>query len=230
MPINILQNLTAIRQRISAAEKCYQCEPNSVRLLAVSKYKTVELIQAAVLAGQWSFGENYLQEALPKIMALANLSLDWHFIGTMQMNKTKLIAQYFNWVQSLTNIKMAQRLHNHRPDSLPPLNVCIQVNISMENSKTGINTAEVFDLASAVMELPRLKLRGLMGMPAPATDFATQRLAFAPLRLAYEQLKAQGFAIDTLSMGMTHDLEAAIAAGSTLVRVGEGIFGTRTKN
>ena len=196
-------------------------------LLAVSKTKPAAEIVAVAVAGQRHFGENYLQEALEKIEVLKNLDLDWHFIGPIQSNKTRRIAENFNWVHSVDRLKIAQRLSEQRPDTLPPLNICLEVNISREPSKHGLNIEELSCIIPKVASLPRLSLRGLMAIPAPSKGFTAQRLPYARLRKLQEELIAQGMQLDTLSMGMSDDLEAAIAEGTTIVRVGTAIFGPR---
>lgn len=221
--------LTTIRQKIKETAQQFNRPPDSVQLLAVSKTRPLVDVITAIEQGQYYFGENQLQEALPKIQALTqDKRLQWHFIGTLQTNKTRLIAEHFGWVQSLAFLKHAQRLNEQRPTTLPPLNVCIQVNISAEPQKTGIHLTELTKFAHAVAKLPRLRLRGLMALPAYCEDFNQQRIPFRVLYDAYRQLQVQGFNIDTLSMGMTDDMVAAIAEGSTLVRVGTGIFGARS--
>lgn len=228
------EGLQQVRERIRAAEQRYGREPDSVTLLAVSKQQPIEAIRAVAAAGQRRFGENYLQDALPKIEALnsealAGEALEWHFIGPLQSNKTRPVAEHFAWVHSVDRLRIARRLSDQRPDTLLPLNVCLQVNISGEASKSGVEPAELPELAAAVAELPRLRLRGLMAIPAPSEDFAEQRQACARLRACQERLIAAGLALDTLSIGMSDDLEAAIAEGSTLVRIGTAIFGPRPK-
>ena len=205
-----------------------------MRLLAVSKTFGPEAVQEAVAAGQRAFGENYLQEGLDKIRALAEAlpaplaaALEWHFIGPIQSNKTRPIAENFAWVHTVEREKIAQRLSEQRPAGMAPLNICLQVNISGEASKSGVAPAELPALARAVVALPNLKLRGLMAIPEPEEDFERQRAAFAQLRQLYEQLRADGFALDTLSMGMSADLPAAVFEGATIVRVGSAIFGAR---
>jgi PLP dependent protein len=205
-------------------------EHNAVQLLAVSKTFAADAVLALADLGQRAFGENYVQEAQQKIRSLADerpdLPLEWHFIGPIQSNKTRPIAESFTWVHSIERLKIAERLSAQRPVGMPPLNVCLQV--SGEASKSGCSPAEVSALAFALAELPNLRLRGLMAIPEPTDDPSLQRRRFAHLRALFEQLRAQGLAIDTLSMGMSADLEAAIAEGSTLVRVGSAIFGSRT--
>lgn len=205
----------------------YERPRDSVRLLAVSKHFPCEDIETLAGCGQTAFGESYLSEALDKLDLLAGLNLEWHFIGPMQSNKTRRIAERFAWVQGLDRLKIAQRLSEQRPESMPPLNVCLQVNISGESSKAGADPESVAELAEAVAGLPRLRLRGLMAIPAPTIQFGEQRAAFARLRELFTGLVAAGHELDTLSMGMSNDLEAAIAEGSTLVRVGTGLFGPR---
>ena len=195
--------------------------------MAVSKTRAAPDIREAVAAGIEHIGENYLQEALSKMAELQDLPLVWHFIGPIQSNKTRAIAEHFDWVHSVDRLKIAQRLSAQRPDQLPPLNICLQVNISGEASKSGCTLTELPALAQAVAKLPRLRLRGLMTIPAPSEDPAQQRLPFRRLREAQEQLIAEGLELDTLSMGMSDDLGAAIAEGATLVRVGSALFGAR---
>lgn len=229
----IADRLRTVRARIAAAARASGRDPAGVRLLAVSKTFPAEDLRAAQAAGQDCFGESYLNEALPKIAALAGPTSErhipeWHFIGPLQSNKTRAIAEHFAWVHGLDRFKLAQRLNDQRPAGLPPLNVCIQVNISGESSKSGVSLEGLNELARAVAALPRLRLRGLMAIPAPSDDFDTQRDAFRRLREAFDRLNAQGLALDTLSMGMSDDLEAAIAEGATIVRVGGAIFGDRS--
>ncbi len=219
--------LHAVLARIRAAEQRFQRPPGSVALLAVGKTQPAGAIAAVAAAGQARFGENYLQEALAKMAELAALNLEWHFIGPVQANKTRPIAERFAWVHSVDRLKIAERLSAQRPAGLPPLNVCLEVNISREPSKHGLDESDVPAVARAVAALPRLRLRGLMAIPAPAADFAAQRLPCARLRELWERLLAEGLELDTLSMGMSDDLEAAIAEGATLVRVGTAIFGPR---
>jgi len=205
----------------------YGRDPAEVTLLAVSKAFPAADIEAAAAAGQRLFGESYLNEALEKMERLAHLRLGWHFIGPIQSNKTRRLAEHFDWIQSLDRLKIARRLNEQRPEGLPPINVLLQVNISGEASKAGLEPGALPETAEAVQSLPRLKLRGLMAIPARTSRFGEQRAAFARLRELYEALREQGMPLDTLSMGMSGDLEAAIAEGSTLVRVGTGIFGPR---
>lgn len=223
----IAEQLQAVRGRIAAAAHSAGRDPTGIRLLAVSKTFPPEDLRAAQAAGQDCFGESYLNEALPKIAALTEPAPEWHFIGPLQSNKTRRIAELFTWVHSLDRLKLAQRLSAQRPKDLPPLNLCIQINISGEASKSGLNPEELPALAPAVAALPRLRLRGLMAIPAPTEDVCAQRASFRRLREALEGLNAQGLALDTLSMGMSNDLEAAIAEGATIVRIGSAVFGAR---
>ncbi len=219
--------LHAVLARIRAAEQRFGRPPESVELLAVSKTHPPSAIAAVAAAGQIRFGENYLQETLDKMTELAALNLEWHFIGPIQANKTRSIAERFAWVHSVDRPKIAERLSAQRPGHLPPLNVCLQVNIDKEFSKHGLDESEVPAAAWAVAALPRLRLRGLMAIPAPDPEFVAQRKPFARLRALQERLAAGGLELDTLSMGMSDDLEAAIAEGATLVRIGTAIFGSR---
>ncbi len=229
MAIDFAARLAAMLARIRAAELRFQRLPHSVQLLAVSKTQPPTAIAALAAAGQHCFGENYVSESLDKMAALAaqNFPLEWHFIGPIQANKTRQIAEHFTWVHSVDRLKIAQRLQAQRPDDLPPLNLCLQVNISHESSKHGLNEQDVIAVAHAVAEMPRLRLRGLMAIPAPTTDFMAQRQPFAQLRALQQRLIASGLALDTLSMGMSADLEAAIAEGSNLLRIGTALFGPR---
>lgn len=223
----IADQLQTVRARIAAACLAAGRDPASVRLLAVSKTFGPQAVRAAYAAGQTAFGENYIQEAVNKMAALADLPLQWHCIGPIQSNKTRLVAEHFAWAQTVDRLKIAQRLSEQRPDHLPPLQVCLQVNIDGGATKSGVAPAEVLPLARVVAELPRLQLRGLMCIPDPQPDFAAMKSVFLRARDLYEALRADGLALDTLSMGMTADLEAAIHAGSTMVRVGTAIFGGR---
>ena len=220
----IAANISTLGARISAAAHAVQRDPGSVGLLAVSKTKPADDLRAAYAAGLRDFGENYLQEALGKQVELADLPLCWHFIGPIQSNKTRAIAENFAWVHSVDRLKIAQRLSEQRPDGLPPLNICIQVNVSGEASKSGCTPADLPALAAAISELPRLQLRGLMAIPEPTDDSAEQNAAFATVR---ELQASLNLPLDTLSMGMSHDLEAAIAQGATWVRIGTALFGAR---
>lgn len=223
----ITKNVIKIKQNLAKLATQYGREAESVNLLAVSKNKPVAAIQAAYKEGQNAFGENYLQEALEKIDALRELAIEWHFIGHIQSNKTKTIAENFTWVHSVASPRIADRLNSARPPELPPVNVLIEVKLDEEPTKNGIAINEISQLASHIQTLPRLKLRGLMAIPLPKTTFVEQRYSFHRLYQAYEQLKREGFAIDTLSMGMSNDYEAAIAEGATIVRIGTAIFGAR---
>lgn len=223
----ISSNLQAVLARIDRAAREHGRASGAVRLLAVSKTWPAADVREAALAGQRAFGENYVQEGVAKVAELADLGLEWHFIGPLQSNKTRVVAEHFDWVHSIDRLKIAERLAEQRPATLPPLSVCLQVNVSGEATKSGVAPDAVEDLARRVAALPGLRLRGLMAIPAPAADFAAQRLPFRRLREIYEQLRAGGLPLDTLSMGMSHDLEAAIAEGATLVRVGTAIFGER---
>jgi len=223
----ITDSLGSLRQRIADTERTFSRAPGSVRLLAVSKTRPPSDIEEAYQAGQKAYGESYLQEALEKIHALTHLTLEWHFIGPIQANKTRPIAGHFHWVHSVDRLKVARRLSDQRPIDLPPLNVCLQVNISGEPGKAGVPAEAAAELASAIAALPRLRLRGLMTIPAPDQDFERQRVPFRRLRAILDDLSHRGLALDTLSMGMTADLEAAIAEGATIVRVGTAIFGPR---
>ncbi|TNC75327.1 YggS family pyridoxal phosphate-dependent enzyme [Janthinobacterium lividum] len=227
----IEQNLQAVRESIAQAAADAQRAPADVTLLAVSKTFGADAVLDAMRAGQAAFGENYLQEALDKIAfvkaAAPQHAPAWHFIGPIQSNKTRPIAEHFGWVHTVEREKIAARLSEQRPVGLPDLNICLQVNISGEASKSGVTPAELPALAHAVAQLPRLRLRGLMAIPEPETELTLQRAAFAQLRALYEQLKAEGLALDTLSMGMSADLRAAVLEGATIVRVGSAIFGSR---
>lgn len=220
-------NLTRLRQRIATAAKAADRDPSEITLVAVSKIQPLQKILDAIAAGQHDFGENYLQEALVKISAVKNTQVAWHFIGPIQSNKTRDIAAHFDWVHSVDRFKIAHRLSEQRPDGLPPLNICLQINISGESSKSGVALAEAAELAGRIRDLPNLQLRGLMAVPAPADTLAAQRRPFARLRELQDELNHGGCQLDTLSMGMTDDLEAAITEGATLVRVGTAIFGPR---
>lgn len=224
---NIEKNLASIRERIEQATTDYGREPGSVVLLAVSKRKPESDIRAAWQAGQTAFGENYLQEALQKQQLLADLDIEWHFIGAIQSNKTRPIAEHFDWVHCIDRARIAERLSHQRPADKPPLNICIQVNLDGEDSKAGIELAEVPGLAAQIKLLNGVRLRGLMTIPAPRDNLDQQRSAFRRMQRAMAELNESGFDCDTLSMGMTGDMEAAIAEGSTMVRIGTAIFGER---
>lgn len=225
---NITAALAQIRQRIADAEQRFNRDAGSVQLLAVSKTKPVTDIQAAINAGQSCFAENYLQEAVGKIIHLSNAQVDWHFIGSIQSNKTRDIAQYFQWVHAIDRVKVARRLSELLPDYLPPLNVCLQINISGEKSKSGIEPHELKQLADDCASLPNIRLRGLMTMPAQDSDFERQRVPFRKLRQLLTELQTVYPELDTLSMGTTNDLEAAVAEGATILRIGTAIFGARS--
>ncbi|OBV39079.1 hypothetical protein ASR47_1008140 [Janthinobacterium psychrotolerans] len=227
----IEEKLQAVRRSIAQAATEAQRPPESVTLLAVSKTFGADAVLAAAAAGQTAFGENYLQEAIDKIaavrLALPQTVLAWHFIGPIQSNKTRPIAEHFDWVHTVEREKIAARLSEQRPDGMADLNICLQVNISGEASKSGVSPSDLPALARAVAQLPKLRLRGLMAIPEPQTDPVLQRAAFAQLRVLYEQLRADGLPLDTLSMGMSADLQAAVLEGATIVRVGSAIFGAR---
>ena len=227
-------NLQALKERIARAAEAAGRDPASVRLLAVSKTHPAQMIEQAFAAGQRAFGENYVQEAVPKMDALAALvgarcasELEWHLIGPLQSNKTRIVAERFAWVHTLEREKIARRLSEQRPPQLPPLNVLVQVNVSGEASKSGVAPGEAETLARGIAGLSRLCLRGLMAIPEPTPDVELQRARFRMVRELYERLRTGGLALDTLSMGMSDDLEAAIAEGATMVRVGTAIFGPR---
>jgi PLP dependent protein len=223
----IESNLQVVRSRIAAAARAAGREPGDIALLAVSKTFGAGEVRAAQAAKQHDFGESYVQEAIDKISALSDLPLVWHFIGPIQSNKTRAIAERFDWVHSVARVKIAQRLDDARPAGRQALNVCLQVNVSGETSKGGVAPDAVRPLAEAVRALPRLRLRGLMAIPEPAGDLLLKRRRFASLRVLLEQLNAAGFGLDTLSMGMSHDMEAAVMEGATIVRIGTAIFGER---
>jgi PLP dependent protein len=227
---NLQANLRTLHERITKAARAAGRDPSSVRLLAVSKAFPATVIAEAARAGQRAFGENYVQEALAKMEELVDSGdqpLEWHFIGPIQSNKTRAIAQAFDWVQSVDRLKIAERLAEQRPANLPPLNLLLQVNVSGEASKAGVAPDQLSQLAAAVAHLPRLRLRGLMTIPAPEADVARQRSAFARTNKLFRQLREDGLKVDVLSMGMSDDLEAAIAEGATMVRIGTAIFGAR---
>lgn len=223
----IALTLQAVRSRIERAAAASGRRPADVSLLAVSKTFPASYIEEAYAAGQKAFGESYAQEAVKKITQLSHLAAEWHFIGPIQSNKTALIAEHFHWVHSIEREKIAVRLNAARPGHLPPLQVCIQVNVSGEDSKSGVAPGDERALARRIADLPRLRLRGLMAIPEPTSDEALQRRRFARVRELKDELAAAGFPLDTLSMGMSDDLESAIAEGATLVRVGTAIFGRR---
>ncbi len=222
----IADRLEQVRSRITKAATAAGRDPASVKLVAVSKTQPIATLEAALAVGQTIFGESYLQDALPKIEAIGGRA-EWHFIGPIQSNKTGQIAAHFDWVHSVDRLKIAQRLNAQRPMTLAPLNICLQVNTSGEAAKSGVLPNDVPDLAEAISQLPQLSLRGLMTIPAREQDPRRQRQPFRQLRTLLEQLNTQGYNLDTLSMGMSSDLEAAITEGATLVRIGTAIFGPR---
>lgn len=220
---NCLQDILLTIQSAQQASPYHQ----AVKLLAVSKAQSALVMRDAYHAGQRLFGENYLQEALEKQVQLADLDIEWHFIGPIQSNKTQLIAQHFSWVHSVDRIKIAQRLNDARPEGLPPLQLCIQVNVSQEESKSGVSLEALVPLASAIALLPKLQLRGLMAIPEPTASKNAQRGQFKQVRQCYEELRTNGFVLDTLSIGMSEDYPIAIAEGATIVRIGSALFGAR---
>lgn len=223
----VSKNLTHVLETIELITQKSGRPNNAVQLLAVSKKQSIDKIKAAFMAGQKAFGENYVQEALNKQAALADLAIEWHFIGAIQSNKAKYIAKNFDWAQSVDRFSVAQALNKYRPGNLPPLNTCIQINIDLEDSKAGINLAAVESLAQQIINLPRLTLRGLMVIPKKVIDITQQRNTFLKITELFNHLNKQGFHLDTLSMGMSGDLIPAIQAGSTMVRIGTAIFGER---
>jgi pyridoxal phosphate enzyme (YggS family) len=227
MNSSIADNITRIRVQIQVACQAAGRAPDSVQLLAVSKTWGTDAVRQAHAAGQTAFGENYIQEAVDKINALRDLPLQWHCLGPIQSNKTRLVAEHFDWVHSVDRLKIAQRLSEQRPPELPPLQVCIQVNVDGGETKSGVSPTDLPELALAVAALPRLQLRGLMTIPEPAETDAQMRAVHRQAKDLFEQLRAQGLPLDTLSMGMSADMAAAIAEGSTMVRVGTAIFGQR---
>jgi pyridoxal phosphate enzyme (YggS family) len=226
-PQNLAVHVNHVRSRISRAALAAGRDPASVTLIAVSKAKPAESVRAAATAGVTDFGENYLQEALGKMDRLADLALHWHFIGGIQSNKTRAIAERFEWVHSIDRLSLARRLSEQRPFHSPALNVCIQVALVPESTKGGVDPAILAELALPMAELPRLRLRGLMAIPPPQPDAQAERAVFSRLRILLEGLNARGLGLDTLSMGMSADFESAIAEGATHVRIGTAIFGSR---
>jgi len=228
---SILINLQAVRQQIVHAAHVADRSFTEIQLLAVSKNFDALAVVEAARAGQSAFGENYVQEAVDKMTTISEIApelmLEWHFIGPIQSNKTRLIAQHFSWVHSVDRLKIAQRLSEQRPDDLPALNVCLQINISAEQTKSGVAVGETIGLARQIAALPKLRLRGLMAIPQPTDDIEIQRKNFHQVYELQQQLNQQGLKLDTLSMGMSADLEAAILEGSTIVRIGTAIFGKR---
>lgn len=223
----IASNLQAVRARIAKAAMAAGRRPEEVELLAVSKTWPVDCVIEAARAGQRAFGENYVQEGVAKVLATVDLDLTWHFIGPLQSNKTRPVAEHFAWVHTIDRLKIAERLSAQRPPALSALQVCVQVNVSGEASKSGCAPEEAPALCRAVAMLPRLHLRGLMAIPEATEDLAAQRAAFSRLRDVYNATRAAGLPLDTLSMGMSHDLEAAVTEGATIVRIGTAIFGER---
>ncbi|MEY3579677.1 MAG: hypothetical protein RI984_781 [Pseudomonadota bacterium] len=232
--MTISENLQLVQHRIANSAQAAGRDPASITLLAVSKTFDVQAVLAAAQAGQRAFGENYVQEAIDKIATTRDmrahnpdLQLEWHFIGPIQSNKTRQIAEHFDWVHSVDRLKIAQRLSEQRPAEMPPLQICLQVNVSGEATKSGLEPDELLELARAVVLLPNIRLRGLMAIPEPTEDVQQQRAAFAKLQLMQNDLQAVGIQTDTLSMGMSADMDAAIAEGATIVRIGTAIFGVR---
>ncbi len=226
--MTIAFNLEQVLQRIAKSVNIYRTDNADVQLIAVSKTRPPDAIREAWAQGQRMFGENYVQEAVEKINALHDLDIEWHFIGPIQSNKTALIAQNFDWCQSVDRSKIARRLSAQRPDDKPPLNVCVQLNISAEETKSGTDETALWSLADEIATLEHLTLRGLMAIPERQTDFEQQRQTFNRMHALFEQMQHRYNSVDTLSMGMSNDLEAAVAAGSTMVRIGTDIFGART--
>ena len=226
---HVARHLEEVRQRIAKAAADASRDASTVMLLAVSKTFPAEDVRAAFDAGQRAFGENYVQEAVAKITELADLrsEIEWHFIGPLQSNKTKVVAENFDWVHSVDRLKIAERLSDQRPDGMPRLNVCLQINVSGEDSKSGVAPDDALALAHQIAALPRLRLRGLMAIPEPAGTLDEQRAPHRRLREIMDALRADGLELDTLSMGMSADIEAAILEGSTMVRIGTAIFGAR---
>ena len=229
--MSISENLQLVQHRIATSSQAGGRDPSSIALLAVSKTFDAQAVLTAAQAGQRAFGENYVQEAIDKISATRelnpNLQLEWHFIGPIQSNKTRQIAEHFDWVHSVDRLKIAQRLSEQRPADMPPLQICLQVNVSGEATKSGLEPDALLELARVVNRLPNIRLRGLMAIPEPTEDVEQQRAAFAKLRLMQNDLQAVGIQTDTLSMGMSADMDAAIAEGATIVRIGTAIFGGR---
>jgi len=223
----IESKLHSVLSRIQASALSHGRQASDIELLAVSKTQPADNLRKAYSAGQRHFGENYLQEAIEKKDVLADCQIIWHFIGAIQSNKTRVIAEHFSWVHSVDRLKIAQRLSEARTSEQTPLNICLQINISNEPTKAGLSLAELPEIAKQIQLLPNIKLRGLMALPAPNLDYDKQRNSFAKVKHAFNSLNQQGLALDTLSMGMSNDIEAAIAEGSTIVRIGSAIFGAR---
>ena len=221
------RKLQSVRNSIAEAESRYQRDSGSVRLIGVGKVHSAESIRAIVNAGLQDIAENYVQEALTKQQQLKDLNIIWHYIGHIQSNKTRDIAEHFDWVQSVDRLKIARRLSDHRPADLPELNICLQVNLQEEPNKSGFMEKELFEVADTISALPRLRLRGLMAIPRLTGDFKEQRKIFRLIRTVYDRLQSKGLRMDTLSMGMSGDMEAAIAEGATMVRIGTALFGPR---
>ena len=226
--IRVTENLALIRNLLATAATEADRDPDSINLLAVSKKQPLEKIVEAAAAGQRDFGENFVQEGLDKIQAASNADLAWHLIGHLQSNKTRVVAEYFDWVHTIDKLKTAARLSQQRPARLQPINICLQVNIDDEPGKSGVRVDNVRALAVACAELPGIRLRGLMCLPAIRQGFAAQREPFARLRQIFEDLQPEGLSLDTLSMGMSGDFRAAIFEGATIVRIGTALFGERT--
>jgi PLP dependent protein len=226
-PQNLTVHVNHVRSRIIRAATSAGRAPSGVTLVAVTKAKTAESIRLAATAGVTDFGESYLQEALPKMDLLTDLEVTWHFIGGIQSNKTRAIAERFAWVHGVDRLNVARRLAEQRPFHAPPLNICLQVALVPETTKAGVDPPQLLELAAAVVDLPRIRLRGLMCVPPPQPDAAAQHAVFARLRGLLEELNAKGLSLDTLSMGMSGDFEAAIAEGATMVRIGTALFGSR---
>lgn len=225
--LKIIDNYEDIKRRIADAEAEFNREPGSVQLIGVTKKQPMGKLKTAAEEGMKAFGENHLQEALAKLSRLKQFGIEWHFLGAVQSNKTEAIAKYFNWVQSIDRAKIALRLSEQRPEGMDPINILLQVNVDDEDTKAGVAFEEIPMIANFIKDLPNVKLRGLMCIPAIRRDFDEQREPFRKLREAFEELKANGFPdLDTLSMGMSHDFEAAIAEGSNMVRIGAAIFGS----
>lgn len=223
----LIERLVKIKDLIHSAEQTYGRDEGSVKLLAVSKSQPISAIKTLIDAGQYEFGENYVQEALPKMQILSDQRIIWHFIGRIQSNKIPAIATHFSWVHSLDSLKHAEKLAEYRPISAEPLNMCIQVNLEQESQKRGVAASQVFEFAKHLLNYPTLRLRGLMILPAVHENVEDQRRVFHQLFVMYQQLQQQGIPLDTLSMGMSHDFEAAIAEGATIVRIGTAVFGMR---
>jgi len=224
----MIDKLTQVQDRLHNACQRFHRNDDEITLLAVSKTKSAEELRRVYTAGQRQFGENYLQEALEKQQKLQDLDIIWHFIGPIQSNKTRALATHFSWIHSVDRLKIARRLSEQRPQSLPALNICLQVNLDAEPSKSGVLLDELPALVEAVGKLPHVKLRGLMAIPAPQADFEAQRTSLQRLQSTQQELQQQGYRLDTLSMGMSADLEAAVAAGTTMLRIGRDIFGPRS--